>query len=770
MISQGVKAGAVLFSALLCQFTLAQSTSRSSAPPLPATPTSVGKPSMLRLACDGNNVGAEITVNNRFKGDCPIDVEVQAGDIRLRAYRKVDNEREQVFEQEFRIGEGVVKRVDINLGPVRLNEDGRTREAERQRQAAEQRRIDDERRRKEAEEAKRRDDERKRLEAERAAKLAEWKRLAPAQNEERRQFRLAQTNAAFASAGLVAGNAQAFRDCPTCPEMVWVPPGKAVARDGNDFRRWLGSIEIGVPIAVGKFEVTFDEWDACVAEGGCSRRPAGGKTEGIIFDSEWGRGRQPVINITPQDARQYVSWLGKKTGQPYRLLSVAEANYVRFAGQRSAFPWGDALDAGRANCVGCGSKFDGERPVAVGSFPPNAWGIHDMIGNVAEFGADCLGSLARLRQPQTIQAFEQMIDVRNAPRDGSPLDLCKTSTGAAISDPVYATHGGSFRTMPLIVQYDSASSMGPSGGFRVARGFVFERRTFPAEQFQPFRDCADCPELVNIPAGEYEMGLPYDAPNPIESQMPLRRVTVTAFAMGLTEVTRAQFAAFIKDSAYTPTGTCLTMENMVNNRLSFSERMDRNWASPGFMQEDTHPVVCVNVADARAYVAWLSAKTAQAYRLPSEAEWEYAARADDTRLFLQLQGATTCAMGNVADASLKLATQWQGTDCNDQFVYTAPVKRFRPNAWGLHDLFGNVTEMLEDCSNPNYFGAPQSAVAWKTGDCARTVVRGPTWSGAGSLSYAARGIGGAMGASTRGFRVVRDASPQGAAVSTPLKQ
>lgn len=735
------------------------------------------KTSMLRVACDGSNVGAEITVNNRFKGECPIDVEVQPGEVRLRAYKKVDGLRERLFEQEFRVGEGVVKRVEVVLGPAQLNEEGRVQEAERQRVEAERRRVEEEKRRKEAEEKKRLDDERKRLEAERAAKEAEWKRLAPIQAEERRRFRLGEINAAFQGAGNVAGSGQAFRDCPGCPEMVWIPPGRPTPLEGNELRRWLSNVEFGTPFAVGKFEVTFAEWDQCVAERGCTRIPPSGKTEGIIFDSDWGRGRQPVINISPADARQYVAWLAGKTGQPYRLLSLAESHYVRYAGVRTTWPWGSNLAAGAANCVGCGSEWDGKQTTAVGVFPPNAWGVHDMIGNVAEFAADCLGSLSRLRV-STMAAFEQAIDVKNAPRDGRPLNACTTSTGATVSDPVYATAGGSWRFQPILVQYDALNTLGPSGGFRVAKGYVMPRRSHAPDQFSPFRDCADCPEMVNIPAGRFEMGLPYDAPQPMESQFPLRRVEVAAFAMGKTEVTRGQFASFVKDTNHQVTTTCLTMENTVNNRLGFSDRQDRHWQNPGFVQDDSHPVVCISLADARAYAVWLSRKAGQQYRLPTEAEWEYAARTDSASLALETGSTPICSFGNVADTTLKLATQWSGAECTDQFTYTAPVARFRANAWGLHDLVGNVSEMLEDCWNPNYFGAPGTGAAWKTGDCNRTLVRGTGWSG-GHTAWTTRGTGSATGAAFRGFRIARDAlAPQPTpppaqtlpAATTPLKR
>jgi formylglycine-generating enzyme required for sulfatase activity len=162
-----------------------------------------------------------------------------------------------------------------------------------------------------------------------------------------------------------------LRDCPECPELVIVPRGSARLASGRD-------VTIAAPFAVGKFEVTFAEWDACVAQGGCSHRPD---------DRGWGRGRQPVMNVNWDDAQQYVTWLSRKTGKSYRLLSEAEWEYAAQAGtDREASV---AEGAGQANCYGCGSRWDNKQTAPVGSFAANAFGLHDMIGNVWEWTADC---------------------------------------------------------------------------------------------------------------------------------------------------------------------------------------------------------------------------------------------------------------------------------------------------------------------------------------------------------------------------------------------
>jgi formylglycine-generating enzyme required for sulfatase activity len=168
-----------------------------------------------------------------------------------------------------------------------------------------------------------------------------------------------------------AGVVASFRDCPECPEMVVIPAGITRLASGRGFA-------IAAPFALGKFEVTFEEWDACVAQGGCSHRP---------YDMGWGRGRRPVINVSWHDAQDYVAWLSKRTGQAYRLPSEAEWEYAAQADTRREARV--TPGAGQANCNGCGSRWDNKQTAPVGRFLANAFGLHDMLGNVWEWTADC---------------------------------------------------------------------------------------------------------------------------------------------------------------------------------------------------------------------------------------------------------------------------------------------------------------------------------------------------------------------------------------------
>jgi len=131
------------------------------------------------------------------------------------------------------------------------------------------------------------------------------------------------------------------------------------------------------PIAISKFEATFDEWDACFAAGACPRVP-----------DRWGRGQMPAINVSWNDAKQYAAWLSRVTGKPYRLLTEAEWEYAARAGAVTRYSWGDGPDEREANCDGCGSRWDLRQPAPVGSFKPNAFGLYDMQGNVWEWVED----------------------------------------------------------------------------------------------------------------------------------------------------------------------------------------------------------------------------------------------------------------------------------------------------------------------------------------------------------------------------------------------
>jgi formylglycine-generating enzyme required for sulfatase activity len=211
-----------------------------------------------------------------------------------------------------------------------------------------------------------------------------------------------------------------------------------------------------------------------------------------------------------------------------------------------------------------------------------------------------------------------------------------------------------------------------------------------------FRDCADCPPMVMLPAGNFVMGSGDDDLLAEPDEQPAHRVQVTApFAIGKFEVTRGQYAAFVRETGRShPPGCNSTRSGRFLNNPKAS------WQNPGFPQQDSEPVVCVSWDDAQAYVSWLSRKTGKPYRLPSEAEWEYAARGGTagSRYWADASAASACKYASVA-----------------------------ANAYGLHDMLGNVWEWVEDCWNQGYAGAPGQSVVRSTGTCDIRVFRGGAW-------------------------------------------
>lgn len=170
-----------------------------------------------------------------------------------------------------------------------------------------------------------------------------------------------------------------FRDCPDCPELVVVPAGSFDMGSTSDYEDPVHRVTIARPFAIGRNEVTFDEWDKCVEEGGCKHR---------ADDRGWGRGKRPVMNVSWFDAKAFVIWLSKKAGQTYRLPSEAEWEYVARAGTNTPYWWGRDVGAGQANCRDCKTG-EPQSTSPVGTYRPNPFGLYDTAGNAAEWVEDC---------------------------------------------------------------------------------------------------------------------------------------------------------------------------------------------------------------------------------------------------------------------------------------------------------------------------------------------------------------------------------------------
>ena len=256
--------------------------------------------SLLVVNCKGENAGAEVSVNGEFKGECPLEVKVPAGSLKLKVQKKVDPFNDRIFEQEINLGDDVTKNIDVVLGEAQLNLKGRQQQSKV------------------------------------LALEAKEKKLP-----------------------------EKIKKCLECPEMVPIP---------------------GANFAMAKYTVTFQDWDACLIDGGCNGyHPS---------DKEWGHGTRPVINVSWNDAQAYIQWLSNKTGNTYRLPTEEEWEIAARAGTTTEYYWGifafgDSASSINANCNGCGSKWDNKSTSPVGSFKPNGFGLYDMSGNVWQWTDSC---------------------------------------------------------------------------------------------------------------------------------------------------------------------------------------------------------------------------------------------------------------------------------------------------------------------------------------------------------------------------------------------
>jgi formylglycine-generating enzyme required for sulfatase activity len=246
----------------------------------------------------------------------------------------------------------------------------------------------------------------------------------------------------------------------------------------------------------------------------------------------------------------------------------------------------------------------------------------------------------------------------------------------------------------------------------------------PASAAPALKDCAECPDLVAVAPGSFTRGATVGDVAADPGELPPHEVTVRRpFAIAATPVTVDQFAAFVAATGYALKGGCHTLTDE-------GWRVDpaANFRAPGFAQNGTHPAVCVSWNDAQAYVAWLSQLGGRRYRLPSEAEWELAARGGTaTRNFWGDDDRDACLYANVNDIAAKNKTAKVAVNCDDGYLYTSPVARFRPNPFGLYDMIGNAWAWTADCWLGDYARSPRDGSAAEVAGCAERVLRGSSW-------------------------------------------
>lgn len=284
-----------------------------------------------------------------------------------------------------------------------------------------------------------------------------------------------------------------------------------------------------------------------------------------------------------------------------------------------------------------------------------------------------------------------------------------------------------------------------------------------AEPGSKFRECPNCPEMMVMPAGSFTMGSQEEEKGRFKKEGPAHRVTIARpFAMAVNLVTRGEWRRFVRATGWKDPEACRIFD------VSFADHdlvrvYGKNWRRPHFAQTDAHPVVCITWDDARAYAGWVNGQIGAdgtgSYRLPTEAEWEYAARAGTTTPYYW-GSEISRAQTNYGPENLPFAPVASGAD---RWRYTSPVGAFPANPWGLYDMAGNVWQFTLDCWHETYDGAPADGSARTDGKCDERAVRGGSWfkipTGERSAMRGQGKVADLKGNHEIGFRLVRELAP-----------
>lgn len=597
------------------------------------------------------------------------------------------------------------------------------------------------------------------------------------------------------------------------PIMATLPAGEFLMGSKENTREQpIHSVKIST-FQLAKYDVTVKEFLVFTSatdykpSGKCAFKTDTGALQEI--PTRWGslstiRGEFIPINcVSWKDTHAYIDWLSAQTGKSYRLPSEAEWEYAARAGSTKKFHFGDdekqLCKYGNGNDVAASRDMGrdlirADKPLAcddkesfistVGTYQPNKFGLYDMIGNVSQWVADCYH-----------------VDYQGAPQ-----------TGIAWSDKnctVPFTRGGSWSTdannqrsafRPKIEDAKATASQGFfDRGFRLAldsqtetpttvrdaqknftteltnkqkadikyRITVIKEREALLKNYKTWKkDPVAIPPMVNIPAGEFLMGS-----DNADKEKPIHKVTVKAFNLSKYEVTIKQFKQFAAATNYIPNQHCWRYMNEGGGQFKVGYDVTLgNWLTPEYAPSDFHPVMCVSWDDATAYLQWLSQQTGKKYRLATEAEWEYAARAGSTTKYsFGDDDKDLCQYGNIFDESGMRAfvrdKEYKKKDmaCDDGAEYTTVVGMYKPNVFGVYDMIGNISEWVEDCDHDNYEGAPTDGSAWISEQCSMRSRKGSSYGPGGGSHITMRGHGGQSNRSSlgEGFRIAEDIQVDG---------
>ena len=412
-------------------------------------------------------------------------------------------------------------------------------------------------------------------------------------------------------------------------------------------------------VAASKYPVFPFTWNACIEDRDCGK-----------FRSR--RSAYRPMPLSLEQAQTYVNWLSRKTGKNYRLLNES---------QRST----GLLDDDSLGGDSLGSP---------------GYRVARNVGRVAGDGA---------------AATEKRLGLSHSQRMLIQRALNALGFDAGVVDGDFGR-----RTRKALRAWQASRGYEATGYLTVEQERELVAAGQRAEPGHRFRDCDGtwCPEMVVVPAGSFMMGSPPGEEGRKDYEGPVHRVRIAGpIAVGRYEVTRGEFGRFVRETGHSAGKACWNWK-----AGEWEMRTDWSWRYPGFSQTDAHPVACLRWEDANAYVRWLSTKTGKRYRLLSESEWEYVARAG-TRTPFHYGGTISTDQANYHGLYL------YGSGRAGQYrKQTVPVGSFPPNAFGLHDLHGNVLEFVEDCWHDSYAGAPGNGRAWTVGgDCKIRVTRGGSW-------------------------------------------
>jgi formylglycine-generating enzyme required for sulfatase activity len=476
------------------------------------------------------------------------------------------------------------------------------------------------------------------------------------------------------------------------------------------------------------------------------RRFRGAHDSGRIGEAPANGDDQPAVNVSWEDARAFAQWLTKIDGREYRLPTEAEWEYACRAGTQSAYAFGDEDLARHANAAGAAPQGDGldvfPGTAPVGTFPPNAWGLHDFHGNAAEWCADWFGpppggsatdpagpASGRQRVRRGGSWYSDPEGLRAGARASDPPHARSAETGfrlvapapsrATVPSPapdappavpmeppspppdppvraptVVEVPVAARPSVPPPEEVSSASQDPPSAAPRPFEPTPWQVEGARAFETPPVYENALGQRFVFVPAGEYVRGAPPSEAGRDDGEVQhLVRIT-KPFYVQTTEVTNAQFRRF--------------------------RPSHRSGARAGHsLDGESQPVTRIAWADADAFAHWLTEQTGLLHRLPTEAEWEYACRAGSTTPFPW--GADPAAGPRHANGSDPVTreqgiTESAGWPGDDGFRVTAPVGSYPPNAWGVHDMIGNVWEWVRDRAQVYPTGAVTDPTGAAEGD------------------------------------------------------